>query len=135
MHKLKSICALSTPPYALELVWEDGRIDVVDLSGVIGTYKVFAPLRDNPKLFHAVRMVDCGLGIAWNNDVDYSAQNLRRLADECRLITDAKAVKVKRELPVSTATGGTLPGININDLSSIQEMEDLEYIERMKRFK
>lgn len=35
-------------------------------------------------------------------------------------------------LPLSTATGGPLPGINISDSAALQEMEDLEYIERLK---
>ena len=36
-------------------------------------------------------------------------------------------------LPVSKATGGLMPGIDLTRLSDIQEMEDLEYIERMKK--
>ena len=42
----------------------------------------------------------------------------------------------KRVLPrVSTATGGPSPGIDISDSAALQEMEDLEYVERMKHFK
>ena len=37
--------------------------------------------------------------------------------------------------PVSTATGGPMPGIDISDLSALQEIEDLEYVERMKHLK
>jgi hypothetical protein len=37
--------------------------------------------------------------------------------------------------PVSTATGGPMPGIDLTDLSALQEIEDLEYLERMKHFK
>lgn len=41
----------------------------------------------------------------------------------------------KRVLPrVSTATGGPSPGIDISDSAALQEMEDLEYVERMKHF-
>jgi hypothetical protein len=44
--------------------------------------------------------------------------------------------KKKRVLPpVSKATGGPMPGIDITDFSALQEMEDLEYVERMKHFK
>jgi hypothetical protein len=44
--------------------------------------------------------------------------------------------KTQRVLPrVSTATGGTLPGIDISNSAALQEMEDLEYVERMKHFK
>jgi hypothetical protein len=47
-----------------------------------------------------------------------------------------KGVKGKRVMPrVSTATGGPMPGIDISDFSALQEMDDLEYVERTKRFK
>jgi hypothetical protein len=47
-----------------------------------------------------------------------------------------KPGKGKRVLPrVSTATGGPKPGVDVTDFSAIQEMEDLEYVERMKNFK
>jgi hypothetical protein len=35
-------------------------------------------------------------------------------------------------LPLSTATGPPLPGIDIANSAALQEMEDLEYIERLK---
>lgn len=37
-------------------------------------------------------------------------------------------------LPVSDAKGGPAPGIDITDGSALQEMDDLEYVERMKHF-
>jgi hypothetical protein len=44
--------------------------------------------------------------------------------------------KSKRVLPpVSKATGGPMPGIDLTDSSTLQEMEDLEYLERMKGLK
>lgn len=43
------------------------------------------------------------------------------------------ARKKKRVLPrVSKATGGTWPGIDISNSAALQEMDDLEYIERLK---
>jgi len=73
----------------------------------------------------------------------------RKAADEGRSLTsliedglrlvvaeDRKPLKQKRVLPrVSTATGGVLPGIDISDSAALQEMDDLEYVERMKHFK
>jgi hypothetical protein len=38
-------------------------------------------------------------------------------------------------LPVSKATGGFLPGIDITNSAALQELEDLEYLERMKTLK
>jgi predicted transcriptional regulator len=47
-----------------------------------------------------------------------------------------KASKQKRILPrVSSATGGVMPGIDISNSAALQEIEDLEYVERMKHFK
>jgi hypothetical protein len=37
--------------------------------------------------------------------------------------------------PVSRATGGPMPGIDITSSLALQEIEDLEALERMKRFK
>jgi hypothetical protein len=44
-----------------------------------------------------------------------------------------KKSKSKRVLPRhSDAVGGTFPGIDISNSAALQEMEDLEYIERLK---
>ena len=73
----------------------------------------------------------------------------RKAAAEGRTLTDlieeglrvvlarrASAKKQDRVLPrSSTATGGLRPGVDISKFSDYQEMEDLEYIERMKTFR
>jgi hypothetical protein len=42
----------------------------------------------------------------------------------------------KRVLPrVSKATGGLMPGVDLSDSAALQEMDDLEYVERLKQFK
>ena len=47
-----------------------------------------------------------------------------------------KAAKGKRVLPpISKASGGPMPGIDLTDLSTLQELDDLAYVGRMKRFK
>ena len=58
-------------------------------------------------------------------------EGLRLVVDESR-----KPAKAKRILPrYSDAVGGPMPGIDISDTSALQEMDDLEYVERMKHFK
>lgn len=60
------------------------------------------------------------------------------IEDGLRLLLSSKgkAAKAKRvQLPVSKATGGLMPGIDISDSAALQEMDDLEYVERMKHFK
>jgi hypothetical protein len=55
-----------------------------------------------------------------------------------RLVTSGKSRPRSAKYndpPVSRARGGLRPGINWDNLSSsVQEMDDLEYAERMKRF-
>jgi hypothetical protein len=60
------------------------------------------------------------------------------IEDGLRLVVaeSRKAGKVKRVLPpVSKATGGPMPGIDLTDFSALQEIDDLEYLERMTRLK
>lgn len=80
---------------------------------------------------------------------DLLARARRKAAAEGRTLTsliedglrsvvsdDEKPKKPTRVLPlVSTATGGPMPGFENITLSKIDEMDDLEYIERMKRFR
>ena len=58
------------------------------------------------------------------------------IEDGLRLVISGPAGTKKRRhvvLPVSRATGGPLPGIDISDSAALQEIEDLEYIERLNR--
>lgn len=72
----------------------------------------------------------------------------RKAADEGRTLTalieeglrlvvfKPKAAKTERVMPrVSKAKGGPVPGVDYTSLAALQELEDLEYFERMKRFK
>jgi hypothetical protein len=52
-----------------------------------------------------------------------------------RVLKEPDQPSKKRILPrVCTATGGVMPGIDISNSAALQEMDDLEYVERMKRF-
>jgi hypothetical protein len=60
------------------------------------------------------------------------------IEDGLRLVVaeSGKVVKRKRVLPpVSKATGGPMPGIDLTDLSALAEMDDLDAAKRMQRFK
>jgi hypothetical protein len=75
-------------------------------------------------------------------------QAKRRASEEGRTLTDliedglravlarkASVSKRERVLPrVSKATGGLRPGIDLTKSSEYQEVEDLEYVARMKTF-
>ena len=55
---------------------------------------------------------------------------LRRVLDERE-----KGGRANRVMPpVSTASGRVMPGIDISNNAALQEMDDLEYVRRMKRW-
>ena len=60
------------------------------------------------------------------------------IEDGLRLVVAEARKASKRKggpLPVSKATGGPMPGVDITKFSALEEMDDLEYVERMKHFK
>lgn len=69
-------------PLALRVQWSHGGEDLIDLSGIIQTFKVFAPLRTDPKLFRQVRVGEHGTDIVWNDEIDIANDTLWRLAQE-----------------------------------------------------
>lgn len=59
------------------------------------------------------------------------------IEDGLRLVVTENRKPDKRKrvvLPVSKATGGLRPGVDLTRFSDIEEQDDLEYMERMKRF-
>jgi hypothetical protein len=60
------------------------------------------------------------------------------IEDGLRIVVaeNGKKPKPKRIMPrVSKATGGLRAGVDLTQFWKYQEMEDLEYVERMKTFK
>lgn len=60
------------------------------------------------------------------------------IEDGLRAVISESSKPAKRRrvtLPVSKATGGILPGVDLTRFSDYQETEDLEYADRMKHFK
>lgn len=58
-------------------------------------------------------------------------EGLRLVVNEKRRKTTAKPA----QLPVSKATGGLLPGVDITRFSDIQGADDIEYMARSQRTK
>jgi hypothetical protein len=60
------------------------------------------------------------------------------IEDGLRLVVadNQKPTKSKRVMPpISKATGGPMPGLDLANLSSLQEMDDLGYLDRIKHLK
>ena len=74
--------AAGKKPLTLRVRWQDGEEAVVDVSGQIGTFAVYEPLRRSPELFRQVRLGEYGTDIVWTRDIDMSADTLWRLSRE-----------------------------------------------------
>lgn len=66
----------------LKIQWDRGDESVVDVSGLVNAYRVYAPLRHDPGLFRRVRVGEDGTDVVWTDDIDISADSLSRLARE-----------------------------------------------------
>ena len=62
--------------------WDTGAEGEIDISSMIESFKVYAPLRQSPELFRQVRLGDYGTDVIWTDDIDMSADTLWRLAQE-----------------------------------------------------
>ena len=60
------------------------------------------------------------------------------IEDGLRLVVleQSRGAKTKRVRPrISRATGGLAPGVDLTSFSAIEEIDDLDYVERLKRVK
>lgn len=69
-------------PMTLRVRWREGDESVIDISGMIENFKVYAPLRKSPELFRQVRVGEYGTDIVWTDEIDMSVDTLWRLAQE-----------------------------------------------------
>jgi len=82
--KLARLIAVSAAeqPLTLRLVWQDEGESLVDVSGMIGAFRLYAPLRESREMFRQVRLGEHGTDVVWSDDIDMSADTLWRLAQE-----------------------------------------------------
>jgi DNA-binding transcriptional regulator YiaG len=69
-------------PLSLRIRWDSGEESRVDVSGLVETFRVYAPLRPSTQLFPTVRVGEYGTDVVWNDEIDMSADTLWRLAQE-----------------------------------------------------
>lgn len=74
-------------PLSLRVRWQNGGETLVDVSGMIAAFKLYAPLRRSPELFRQVRVGEYGADVVWTDEIDLSADTLWRLAQEQAGIT------------------------------------------------
>ncbi len=69
-------------PMTLRVRWDRGDEACVDVSGLIETFSLYAPLRHSPELFGQARVGEHGTDVVWTDDIDMATDTLWRLARE-----------------------------------------------------
>jgi DNA-binding XRE family transcriptional regulator len=73
---------LGEAPLTLRVRWDRGGENSVDVSDMVASFRVYAPLQSSPELFRQVQVGEYGTDIVWPGDIDMSADTLWRLAQE-----------------------------------------------------
>ena len=93
-------------PLTLRVHWQHGGESLVDVSGLIGAFRVYAPLREDRALFQRVHVGEHGTDVAWTDEIDMAADTLWRLAREQSGETlTAEAFRAWRERKAYTLDG------------------------------
>ena len=69
-------------PMTLRVRWDKGEESLIDVSGMIQSFRVYAPLRQSQKLFRQVRVGEYGTDVVWTDEIDMAADTLWRLWQE-----------------------------------------------------
>jgi hypothetical protein len=74
-------------PTTVEINWSEGaragRTDVLDLTPLIGSYKVYRPLRGNVDLFATAHLIEDGDVVAWDGpDLEMTGELIETLAEQ-----------------------------------------------------
>ncbi len=93
-------------PLTLRVCWQHGGESLVDVSGLVGAFRVYAPLREDRALFRQVRLGEHGTDVTWIDEIDMAADTLWRLTQEQSGETlTAEAFRAWRERKAYTLDG------------------------------
>ena len=70
--------AVAHPDHTVTITWSDGACGVVDFLPIIDRGGWFTPLRDPDYFVATMLLLPGGIGLTWPEEIDYSADGLRR---------------------------------------------------------
>jgi hypothetical protein len=70
--------AVAHPDHTVTITWSDGVRGVVDFLPIIDRGGWFTPLRDGDYFAATMVILPGGAGLTWPDEIDYSADGLRR---------------------------------------------------------
>lgn len=72
--------AVAHPDHTVAITWSDGASAVLDVLPIIDRGGWFTPLRDGDYFVATMVKLPNGAGLTWPEEIDYSADFLRRMA-------------------------------------------------------
>jgi hypothetical protein len=72
--------AVARADHTVTITWSDGEAAVVDFLPIIDRGGWFTPLRDGDTFAATMIVLAGGVGLTWPEEIDYSADFLRRVA-------------------------------------------------------
>jgi len=82
-----------------------GKVERIDLSPLVNSFKFYRPLRNNSALFRSAHLADDGQTIAWGqaDEIDMAATSVERLAEEAMTSDDFRAFLTRHDLTHGSA--------------------------------
>jgi hypothetical protein len=74
------VSAAARPDHTVAIAWSDGVTAVVDFLPIIDRGGWFTPLRDGEVFAATMVLLPDGAGVTWPEEIDYSADFLRKVA-------------------------------------------------------
>jgi Protein of unknown function (DUF2442) len=62
----------SVEPLTLHIRWDNGKESLVNVSEPVNTYRFYAPLRNDDKVFRRVQVGEDGVDIVWPDGIEMS---------------------------------------------------------------
>src|SRR5258708_4288753 len=72
------VAAAAHPDHTVTIAWSDGMCSVVDFVPYIARGELFRALQDPDYFVKEMNILPGGIGLAWPNEMDFSADGLRR---------------------------------------------------------
>lgn len=122
LPRIRKVSASPKFPNTLVIVWAGTERDAgrSDMTGVIASVKAFEPLRD-PGLFRQVEIIDHGVAVGWPNGLDYSASNLRVLADEQQPMDGPAFARWQTRLKLSNREAADALGVSLKTVKNYRK--------------
>ena len=80
MRLFEIAAAVAHPDHTVAITWSDGVSGTVDFLPIIDRGGWFTPLREGDNFAATMVLLPNGAGITWPDEIDYSADFLRRVA-------------------------------------------------------